>query len=118
TLKKDKADAEQVPYVTYRYLAADYGAKLQKPGVDFPKLQAEWLENLEKFAGEFPNSPDAAEAMLQLGIAQEFAGQEDKAKKWYGELISNFAATPSANKARGAMNRLNSVGKPMQLRGK
>jgi TolA-binding protein/peroxiredoxin len=117
-LEKNPDDAAQVPYVKYRYLTADYGTKLQKPGADFAKVQAEWLENLEKFAGEFPKSPDSSEALLQLGIAEEFSGQEEKAKKWYGELISNFGSTPASNKARGALYRLNSVGQNIQLRGK
>jgi thiol-disulfide isomerase/thioredoxin len=117
-LDKNPADTALIPYVKFRYLTADYGAKLQKHEIDFVKVQAEWLDNLEKFVQDYPKAADTAEALLQLGVAQEFAGQEAKAKKWYGQLVSDFETTASATKARGALNRLDSVGKPMQLRAK
>ncbi|MCC7084423.1 MAG: redoxin domain-containing protein [Pirellulales bacterium] len=116
-LEKNPDDAAQVPYVKYRHLLADFGIKAQKPGVDWAKLQGEWLENLKQFAKDFPNTPDTAEVLLQLGIAEE-SSNEDQAKKWYGQLISSFPATASANKARGAVNRLNSVGEKIELHGK
>lgn len=117
-LQSNPSDQAQVPYVKFRYLTADYGVKLQDRNTEYSKVQAEWLENLENFAKEFPKSSDTDEALLQLGIAEEFAGQEDKAKKWYGELIANFSSSPSAAKAQGALTRLNSVGQPIQLRGR
>ncbi len=117
-LEKNPADAAQVPYVKFRYLTAEYGARLQKRDGDFAKTQADWLENLQQFVKDYPKAADSAEALLQLGVAEEFAGQEEKAKKWYGELISSFDSSPSANKARGALNRLNCVGKGIELRGK
>src|SRR5262249_25968401 len=116
-VQKNPEDADLVPYVKYRFLTADYGAKLQK-GDEFVKVQAEWLDNLEKFVQDYPKAADTAEALLQLGIAKEFAGQEDKAKKWYGQLVSDFPTTNSATKARGALSRIDSVGKVMQLHAK
>jgi thiol-disulfide isomerase/thioredoxin len=117
-LSANTDDALLVPYVKYRYLQADYGSKLQRHEVDFVKVQSEWLENLEQFVKDYPKATDTAEALLQLGLAQEFAGQEDKAKKWYGQLVSDFGGSAAAVKARGAVARLDSVGQPMQLRGK
>ena len=81
-------------------------------------MQAEWLDNLEQFVKDYPKATDSADALLQLGIAQEFAGQDDKAKQWYHELVTDFGTSGSAIKARGAINRLESVGQVMQLRGK
>ncbi|HTQ38862.1 MAG TPA: thioredoxin-like domain-containing protein [Pirellulales bacterium] len=117
TVEKSAGDSALAPYVKYRLLTAGYGSKLQK-GDEFVKVQAEWLDNLEKFVQDYPKASDTAEALLQLGIAQEFAGQEEKARKWYGQLVSDFESTASATKARGALNRMDSVGKPMQLRSK
>ncbi len=117
-LAANPADAALAPTVKYRYLQADYGSKLQKHEIDFVKVQAEWLENLEQFVKDFPKANDTAEALLQLGLAQEFAGQEEKAKKWYGQLVSDFGGSSAAVKARGAITRLDSVGQPMQLRAK
>jgi thiol-disulfide isomerase/thioredoxin len=116
TVQKNPADAALVPYVKYRLLTAKYASDLKQK--DFVKVQAEWLDNLEQFVQDYPKAADSADALLQLGIAQEFAGQEDKARKWYGELVSDFETTSQATKARGALHRMDSVGKPMQLRSK
>jgi thiol-disulfide isomerase/thioredoxin len=116
-LEKSPEDAVLVPYAKFRLLTADYGAKLQAHK-EFVKVQSEWLDNLEQFVKDYPKAADTAEALLQLGIAQEFAGQEDNAKKWYRALVSDFETTPSAIKARGALNRIGSVGQVLQLKGK
>ena len=93
-----------------------YGLSLQAPKADFAKMQAEWLKTLEQYIADYPAAPDAAEAMLQLGIAREFAGQEDDAKKWYGRIVQEFPDSPAAKKAAGAATRLDRVGKPIALR--
>lgn len=116
-LEKNPEDAVLVPYVKFRLLTADYGAKLQAHK-EFSRVQSEWLDNLEQFVKDYPKAADTAEALLQLGIAQEFAGQEDNAKKWYRQLVSDFESTPSAIKARGALNRIGSVGQVLPLKGK
>ena len=74
------------------------------------KIQADWPKNLEQFISDYPTSPDAAEAMLQLGIAREYAGQDDDAKKWYERIGREFADSPQAKKAAGAARRIDSVG--------
>lgn len=104
-------------YVKFRYLTAEYGMALTSPNADFAKIQTAWLDNLQQYVKDFPNSPDTAEALLQLAIAEEFAGQEDKAKQWYGRIVSEFPDALAAKKAKGAMTRLESVGKPIQLAG-
>jgi len=116
-LEKNPDDAVLIPYVKFRLLTADYGAKLQAHK-EFTRVQSEWLDNLEQFVKDYPKASDTAEALLQLGIAQEFAGQEDNAKKWYRELVNDFESTPSAIKARGALNRIGSVGQVLPLKGK
>ena len=93
-LEKNSDDPILIPYVKFRYLTADYGAKLQKHEIDFVKVQSEWLDNLEQFVKDYPKAADTAEALLQLGIAQEFAGQDEKAKKWYNQLVTDFERRP------------------------
>lgn len=115
-LKADGGDGELAAYVEFRSLMAEYGAAVQQENVDFPAVQTKWLESLEKFVEANPKSADAAEAMLQLGIAQEYAGQEDEAKTWYQRIVTDFPSAPNAQKAAGAVRRLNSVGKPIVLR--
>ncbi len=111
-------DASLAAYVRFRHLAAEYGLAVQAKGVDFAKVQAEWLKKLEQFVADYPKSPDTAEAMLQLAIAQEFAGQDEEAKKWYGNIVRQFPDATVAKKAVGAKNRLDSVGKVIDLQGK
>lgn len=116
-LEKQGGNEDLVAYFKFRYLQADYGLSLQSPQADFAKIQTRWLENLEQYVKQHPDSPDAAEAMLQLGIAEEYAGQEDKAKAWYGQIAKSFPGTPVAAKAAGAGRRLDSVGKVISLKG-
>jgi peroxiredoxin len=117
-LKTSGNDAELAAYVEFRMLMADYGAAVQQDNVDFAAVQTKWLENLEKFVETNPKSADAAEAMLQLGIAQEYAGQDEKAKSWYQRIATDFPSASNAKKAAGAVRRLDSVGKPIPLRAK
>lgn len=104
-------------YVQFRRMLAAYMLSQQQPNPDFVKIQSQWLKDLEAFADEFPESPDAAEALLQLGMSQEFAGQFEEAEKWYREVASNFRQSENGKKAVGALARLNSEGKPIRLRG-
>jgi thiol-disulfide isomerase/thioredoxin len=117
-LQKSEGDKGLAAYVKFRQLTAAYGLSLQAPKTDFPKIQTEWLKNLEQYIADYPTTPDAAEAMLQLGIAREFAGEEENAKKWYNRIGKEFADSPVAKKAAGAVTRLESVGKPITLTGK
>lgn len=116
-LAEDDADKDLAAYFKFRQLTAEYGLSLQSPKADFAKIQTQWLKNLEQYVADYPSSPDAAEAMLQLAIAQEFAGQEDEAKKWYGRIVKDFPSSSAAKKAAGARTRLDSVGKAITLRG-
>ena len=117
-LGKSDKDAALAAYVRFRQLNAQYALSLQAPKADFNKIQSEWLKTLEQYIADYPASPDAAEAMLQLGIAREFAGQEEDAKRWYGRVAKDFAECPAAKKAAGAITRLDSVGKTIELSGK
>lgn len=117
-LQKSPQDQELAAYVRFRQLTADYGLSIQAPNADFAKIQTEWLKKLEEYVAAYPKSPDTAEALLQLGIAQEFAGQEEDAKKWYGQIVSNFPESAAARKAAGARKRLESVGKTLEFQGK
>jgi thiol-disulfide isomerase/thioredoxin len=112
-------EKELAAYVRFRELTAEYGANMAKAGDgDFANVHSTWLENLEKFVTDFPESPDAADAMIQLGLAQEVAGQYDKAKEWYTKIVQKFPQAAPAKKAAGAIARLDAVGKTINLRGK
>lgn len=116
-LAKDSAGEQLTAYVDFRVLMTEYGSAVRSSKADFVTVQKQWLENLEKFVKEHPKSADTSEALLQLGIAQEFAGQEDEAKAWYSRIVDDFPRSAAATKAEGARNRLNSVGKTISLGG-
>jgi peroxiredoxin len=116
-LAKDKPeDTVALPYVKYRRMWADYTLSQQAKDADLAKIQEKWLNDLEAFAKENPKSADAAEALLQLGMANEFAGKADEGQKWYQKLTDNFPKSSQAGTARGALTRLGSKGKPMAFR--
>ena len=58
-------------------------------------------------------APTSAEALLQLGMANEFGGHSDDAQKWYQKLVDGFPKTSQGITARGALTRLGSKGKPI-----
>jgi TolA-binding protein/peroxiredoxin len=106
-----------VAYVRYRYLTAEYGRALRQPNQDYVKLQQEWVQKLEQFVRSYGQLPESAEAMLQLAVARELAGEEEEAQKWYTQIVERFPKTPPAVKAAGALRRLTMVGQPLRLRG-
>ena len=107
-----------VPYVAYRLISTDYTLKSLAEKVDFAKLQGEYMEKLEEFAGEYPTSSDAADAMIQIGLNHELAGDEAEAEKWYRRVASKFPETIQGKKASGAINRLSLEGRQFALVGK
>lgn len=116
-LEKSDTDKALAGYVKFRQLTAAYVLSMQAPKADYSKIQTEWLKTLEQYISDYPTTADAAEAMLQLAISQEFMGQEDDAKKWYVRIVKEFPDSAAAKKAAGAQTRLDSVGKPITLVG-
>ncbi|NIP86420.1 MAG: redoxin family protein [Planctomycetales bacterium] len=116
-LVRARAGAELIAYVTYRKLLAAYSQDMQDKDANFAKIQESWLGDLENFVSQHPQAEDAPEALLQLAMAQEFAGEEEKAKGWYGKIVESFPQSSQAKKAVGAKRRLDSVGQVLQLRG-
>jgi len=104
-------------FVAFRLASARYAAAMQEPGADVGKVQTAWLEELAAFVERHPSAPDAAEALLQMGIADEFGGEEKRALSRYEAIVNDFPESGSAKKARGAARRLQSVGRTLALSG-
>jgi thiol-disulfide isomerase/thioredoxin len=118
-LRENPRDKELAAYVLFRELTVQYALEIQQADPkEFVEVQEKWLKKLEEYVAQHPKSADTAEAMLQLAIAQEFAGEEEEAKKWYGRIVNEFPETPAAAKAGGARTRLDSIGKAIQLKGR
>lgn len=117
-VQKSDADKHLAAYIKFRQLTAANALSMQAPKADYAKLQTEWMKTLEQYIADYPTASETAEAMLQLAISQEFAGQEDEALKWYARIVKESADSPAAKKAAGAQTRLGSVGKVISLVGK
>ncbi|MFO0797378.1 MAG: TlpA disulfide reductase family protein [Gemmataceae bacterium] len=108
-------------YSSFRLLVAENGMALAgaKTGPELQKVQDAWRLNLENFVKAHPTADDAGEAVLRLGMAHEFLGKdgEAKAKEWYTTLTTTYKTHPHAAKAAGAVRRLESEGKALELSG-
>jgi thiol-disulfide isomerase/thioredoxin len=106
-------------YVLFRKMTTDYSIQLADPNANFNEIQEGWLKKLEAYVAEYPESDDTAEAILQLAIAEEFAGSDDKALAWYDRILQNPQSDALVRrKAAGARRRITGVGKPLELSGK
>jgi thiol-disulfide isomerase/thioredoxin len=116
-LQKAAPQAPVTAYVEFRYQSAKYAHQLAQPNADYAKIQDQWLTDLRDFVKAYPKGEDAAEAMLQLAVGEEFAGKTDEAITWYGRIVQQFADSTHASKAAGAKRRLESVGKSISVQG-
>jgi thiol-disulfide isomerase/thioredoxin len=118
SLPQEQDAAELVPYVKFRLLTAQYHLGFSQPDADLEKVHREHQEQLQQFVRDYPQSPDAAEAMLQLAISAELAGKTSEALDWFRRIASDFPSSDLKVKALGAQRRLESVGKPLPVVGK
>jgi thiol-disulfide isomerase/thioredoxin len=118
TLSNIPKGKDLIAYVAYRLISTDYTVKSSGNDVDFAKLQVEYMEQLEEFAGSYPNSVDAADAMIQIGLNHELSGKEKDAETWYRKVSTQFPKTVQGDKASGALARLTLEGRQIGLVGK
>ncbi len=118
-LSAQSKTADLTGYVKFRLMNSQYSAALQEKGADdnFGEIQDQRIADLKTFIKEFPKSSDAPEAMLQVAIVEEFAGNEDEAVAWYRQILDSRAEGLVSRKATGALRRLQGVGKPLALEG-
>ena len=116
-LKREKASDELQAHIEFRRLWSEYIKAQFDPKADYAKIRDGWLESLQQFAQDYPNFPDTAEALLQLGMEQEFAGEDEMSVEWYTKLAKSFPKTDAGKKAIGAIRRLDSIGKSLPLAG-
>ena len=117
-IAKENPGSNIAAYVTYREMSADYAIKLMnlKTGGDgMSKMQEEWKDTLTKFVQEYATAEDTPDALMQLGMVNEFIGKETDAKNWYGHLVKHFDKNAMAPKAAGAIRRLALEGQEFEL---
>ncbi|MCA9260549.1 MAG: redoxin domain-containing protein, partial [Planctomycetales bacterium] len=118
SLAKSRASDALQTHFEFRRMQAENGLRFSDPKANHAKLQEAWIEELGQFVKSHSKSEHAAEALLQLGMYSEFAGDTEQAAEWYKQLADGFPASPNASKAKGALTRLNCVGRSIALKGK
>ncbi|QJW97944.1 thioredoxin-like domain-containing protein [Frigoriglobus tundricola] len=110
-------------YAAFRLLTAEnsVGLSAAKDEKELRAVQEKWQAGLEEFVKTFPKSADAPDAVMRLAMAYELSGAKDsepKAKQWLEQLVKAYPdSRPYAAKAAGALKRLDSEGKPLELSG-
>jgi len=108
------------PYFLFRHMTSEYAAGLPGLGQNQEKLtkfQEAWKEKLTRFINAHPKTDDAPDAIMQLGMVNEYFGArtEGEAKSAYALLVKNFPTHPMARRAQGCLDRLNLEGSPINL---
>lgn len=104
-------------YTEYQLIGTEYIAR-QTEDADFAENQVWWLEQLTEFADRYPQAPETAAAKLQLALSKEFEDKETEALRFYKEVAKDFRGTEAAERAAGAVRRLESEGKEVDLEGR
>jgi len=103
-------------YADFQAIGTEYVVR-QTPKADFAKVQEWYLNALNGFVDRYPDTPEAAQAWLQLALSKEFEDKEKDALKYYKKVVSSFRNSPEGQKAAGAVRRLESIGKQIALEG-
>jgi hypothetical protein len=117
-LEADKADEDLIAHAVFQSLWAQFALAQHEQNANMTQLQTKWLTDLEQFVKTYPKSADTAEALLQLGMYQDLMANNQDANKWYQQLVTNFPKAKPAERASGALTRINSAGKMINIRGK
>jgi peroxiredoxin len=117
-LRRRSPKSALVPYVAHRRIQSQYYVELQSAEKDkAAEVQKEWIKGMEDFVREFPDSEDAADAMLLLANHEELSGRVKEAAEWYQRLMKERPKTDAGLRATGAVRRLDLKGKPLVLSG-
>lgn len=112
-----QSDKEMQAYVRLQVINAEYMQK-QTPDADFAKVQDWYLGELTEFVDSYPQTSEAGQALLQLALSKEFEEQDEEALEHYQRIVKSFSGTAMAERAAGAIRRLQSIGKSLPLRGR
>jgi hypothetical protein len=118
-IAKDSPKSSLLPILDLRTLNVEYFVEIQaaKDNDERAKIHERWLNNLEDFLDANPDMDEAPEAAWQFASNVEFGGKLEKARKWYEQIVANYAESPAAGRAKGALKRLDLVGKVLVLSG-
>ncbi len=105
-------------YAEFQTVAAEYVTRQMAPGAELAKVQEWYVETLTDFVDRYPSTAEAGQAMLQLALSKEFEDKEREALGYYQKVAAEFPGTDAGDKAAGAVRRLDSVGKVVEMQGR
>jgi len=116
--KKFAADDDSLKaYADYQAIGTEYTVR-QTPDADFSKVQEWYVDALTGFVDRYPQSREAAQGWLQLALSKEFEDKDKEALKYYKKVAESFRGTDAGGRAAGAVRRLESIGKKVDLQGR
>ena len=108
-------------YIAWRLLNTKFSKSIEE-GDRRARAQAteDFIEDLENFVDEYPGSRFSPECLNNLGMHYEVSDRQNpkRALGWYKKLATDFSDTNYGKKAKGAITRLSSAGKPVSFVGK
>ncbi|MFO0968185.1 MAG: thioredoxin-like domain-containing protein [Gemmataceae bacterium] len=120
-LCKDLASKEpagaMTAYATFRLISSGYLRDLSEDTANPGKVQDAYFAKLSKFVESFPKAEDTPDALQQLAMGSEYNGKDEEAKRWYQQLVTNFPSHRTVEQCKGAIRRLDLVGREMELKG-
>jgi thiol-disulfide isomerase/thioredoxin len=114
---REQPGSEAAALARYRALAVENlqnQIRITKPE-DMLAAQNRHMEQLSLFVSQFPQAEDSADALLQLGMMNEFQNKEAEAKRWYAQLARQFPQSRQAPRANGALKRMELNGQPYEF---
>jgi hypothetical protein len=112
----DWASHEDLAHIEYQLISTEFGCESRALDVDMKTLRSKWANAIRKFIATYPRSSDAPEAVFELAGTAETEGNSMEAIKWYSRLRRDFPTHFRSQMAEGAMWRLTSIGRTMDLR--
>ncbi len=110
-------DEALAAYADFQAIGSEYVVRQSPADADFAEVQDWYLESLSEFVDRYPETSEAGQAMLQLGLSKEFEDKEKEALGYYRKVAESFPNSDAGEMATGAVRRLESVGRQIELDG-
>lgn len=115
-MSTEKFTPELIAYAEFRQLNAWY-SQATEDTENIESVQDQWQKRLQAFVQKYPRSPLSADAMFQLANIDDYLGDVEAAAAVYRKIVDQFPDAPLTPRAKGAVIRLTSVGKPIPFQG-
>lgn len=115
-----KLESEQLPgeaYANYQNITTIFLVN-QLTQDDFSNVLNQYVQQLEEFTRRYPQSEQASQALNQLAIQKEFNNEQEQAAELYRRIANQYPESTEAEIASGALKRIESIGKRIDLRGR